>query len=326
MVLLHVRKDGPLEKKNVAWEVPVATKKIWDSLTKQLVQTNPQDLISWISPDAMYESELNTELQKDPIRADMMYIVRRKGRRVVLHIEFQKQQDDNMGQRVWDYNVLTYLHTRLPVYSVVIYLVKDDPIVDPPYIIELSQGEIVHHFVFQNIKLWEIAPETLLEQNLPGLLPLLPLTEAGNRREVVQQMFSRLLQANKKDLLAIAYRIAVLMLKEIDQQWLKEVFMNEENIFEGTWLEDVIIQKGVKQGLEEGVKQGLEEGVKQGLQAQRATLVDFVRTHFEDQLTLAEQQIGFTTSLSQIQDLLKKLFVARTSDDVRTILLSIPHA
>ena len=158
----------------------MTTQKIWDSLTKRLVQTNPQDLISWISPNTVYESELNTELQKDPIRADLMYIVRRKGRKVVFHIEIQKQHDKNMGRRVWEYNVSTSVYTGLPVYSVVLYLVQDSSIVEPPYTIDVSDDEIVHHFVFRNIKLWEIAPEMLLEQDLPCLLPLLPLTEYGN--------------------------------------------------------------------------------------------------------------------------------------------------
>jgi predicted transposase YdaD len=300
----------------------VTTQKFWDSLTKRLVQTNPQDLISWISPNTVYESELNTELQKDPIRADLMYIVRRKGRKVVFHIEIQKQHDKNMGRRVWEYNVSTTLYTGLPVYSVVLYLVKDSSIVEPPYTIDLSDDEIVHHFVFQNIKLWEIAPETLLEQNLPCLLPLLPLTEEGNRREVVQQMFHRLQQADKKDLLAIGYRITVLMLKEIDQQWLKEMFMSVENIFEGTWMYDEIHQKGVKQGLEQGVKQGLE----QGLQAQRTLLLSFVKTHFPNELALANQQVGLIMTLPQAQELLDNLFVTRTDDEVKAILLSIPHA
>jgi hypothetical protein len=94
--------------------------------------------------------------------------------------------------------------------------------------------------------------------------------------------------------------------------------MNEENIFEGTWLEDLIIQKGVKQGLEQGVKQGLE--------AQRANLLSFVKTHFPDELALANQQVGLIMTLSQTQELIEKLYVARTDDEVKAVLLSIPHA
>jgi hypothetical protein len=129
---------------------------------------------------------------------DIPYTVRRKGRKVALHVEFQKQQDDDMGRRVWEYNVLACVRTGLPVYSVVLYLVKDAPIVESPYTVELSADEIIHHFVFQNVKLWEIPPEVLIEQKLPGLLPLLPLTQDGKRREVAEQMMRILRQVGKE--------------------------------------------------------------------------------------------------------------------------------
>ena len=305
--------------------------KVWDSLMKRLVQANPQDLISWIFPNAIYEGELNTELQKDPVVADLMYTMIWKGKQVGFHIEFQKKHDENMGQRVWDYNVLTSVRTRLPIYSVVLYLVKDGSIAEPPYTIELPNGEIIHHFVFRNIKLWEIPPEVLLKQNLPGLLPLLPLTQEGDRREVVEQMVHSLEQVGNENLLALGYAFAVRMLtQEMDQLWLKEMFMSVENIFEGTWIYDEILQKGVVKGLEQGVKQGIKQGIEQGieqeLQALRATLVSFVKAHFSDQLALARQQVGLITTPSQAQECLEKLFAARTNDEVRQILFSLPHA
>lgn len=177
--------------------------KTWDSLMKRLMQVSPQYLVSWIFPDGIYQGELNTELQKDPVRADLMYTVERKGRQIAFHVEFQKKHDDNMDRRVWEYNVLTCVRTGLPVYSVVIYLVPDDSVVEPPYTVELAPGEIVHHFVFGNIKLWEIPHEVLLNLHLPGLLPLLPLTQGGDQREVAEQMIANLLQIGAKELLAI---------------------------------------------------------------------------------------------------------------------------
>jgi predicted transposase YdaD len=297
--------------------------KTWDSLMKRLVQASPQDLVSWIFPEAIYEGELNTELQKEPIIADLIYTVKWKGRQVALHVEFQKRHDDHMDRRVWEYNVLTSVRTGLPVYSVVLYLVKDDAVVEPPYTIDLPSGDIIHHFVFQNIKLWEVPPEVLLKLDLPGLLPLLPLTQEGNRREVVEQMMSSLQQIGKTNLLALGYAFAVrLLTQEMDQQWLKENFMSVENIFEGTWIYDEILQKGMTKGLEQGMKKGIE----QELQALRATLLSFVETRFPDQLVLAKRQASFTTTPLQVQELLHKLFAAHTGDEVQEILFSIPHA
>src|SRR5215469_13369004 len=208
----------------------MTTKKIWDSLTKELMQAGPQDLISWIFPEATYVGELNTELPKEPVRADQMYTVTWEGAQMGFHIEFQKRHDTHMGRRVWRYNALASDRTDLPIYSVVIYLADDEhSVAESPYAITLPNGEVVHYFVFHNIKLWEIPSEALLEQNLPGLLPLLPLTREGHQRETVEQMYHRLQHVGKTDLLAIGYSIAFHALsKEYGHQWLKEIFMESE--------------------------------------------------------------------------------------------------
>jgi predicted transposase YdaD len=148
---------------------------------------------------------------------------------------------------------------------------------------------------------------------------------------VVEQMVRSLVQVGKENLLALGYAIAMRKLtEETDQQWLEEMFMSMENIFEGTWMYDEILQKGVVKGLEQGVKQGLEQGVKQGLEQElqtlRATLLRFVEAHFSDQLSLAKEQVKIAMTPSQIQEMLDKLFFARTSDEVREILFSLPYA
>ena len=110
--------------------------------------------------------------------------------------------------------------------------------------------------------------------------------------------------------------------------------MSMEYELEDTWFYKHIEQKGMTKGLQQGMEQGLQQGLQQGmeqameheLQALRATLLSFVETHFPDQLTLAKQQVEFTTTPLQVQDLLKKLFAARTNDEVKLILFSLPHA
>jgi len=63
--------------------------KIWDNLMKGLMQAKPQDLVSWMFPNAVYTGELNTEIQKDPVRADLMYTIEWRGQQGAFHIEFQ---------------------------------------------------------------------------------------------------------------------------------------------------------------------------------------------------------------------------------------------
>jgi predicted transposase YdaD len=296
--------------------------KRWDSLMKRLMEASPQDLVSWILAGAVYEGVLNTELQKHSVSADLIYTVKWKGQHVALHVEFQKRRHGRMDRRVWEYNVLTSVRTGLPVHSVVIYLVKDNSVVEPPYTIQLPTGDIVHHFVFQNIKLWEIPPDVLIQQKLSGLLPLLPLTKEGNRREVVEQMISSLQQVGKKDLLALGYAFSALVFEqEPDQQWLREKFMSMEDILEESWAYQEMVQKGMAKGLKQGLDQGLKQGLDQGLEkGKKEEFIQFVGIRFPTLLVQAKQTMEQELSVQQLRVMLNTLYRANTIEEAQAAL------
>jgi predicted transposase YdaD len=289
--------------------------KQWDILTKMLMQANPQDLVSWILPNAVYQGELNVELQKKhPIFADLLYTIECAEEQVVLHVEFQHDSDNKMDRRVWEYNCLASIHTGLPVYSVVIYLVEEQSIVDPPYEMKMPTGLTIHRFHFENIKLWEIPGELLKQQNLSGLLPLLPLTKDGKCREVVEETIECLQQAGKADLLPLAYAFSALMFKtKNEQQWLKERFDIMGDILEKSWAYQEMVQKGVAKGLEQGKKQG-----KKDLEH---VVVRFVELHFPALVPLARASATQATTSQQLQEMLDHLFVAHTDHEARAVLL-----
>jgi predicted transposase YdaD len=309
--------------------------KQWDILTKMLTQANPQDLVSWVLPNAAYIGEVNVELQrKHPVFADLLYTIECGREQMVLHVEFQRQQDDEMGRRVWQYNCLASFHTELPVYSVVIYLVKDSPIVDPPYEVKVPIGLTVHSFLFQNIKLWEIPREILKQQQLSGLLPLLPLTQDGKRREVVEETIECLQQVGKTDLLPLVYAFAALIFtKKKEQQWLKERFDLMGDILESSWAYQEMVQKGVAKGLAQGLKQGERKGLKRGKQQgleqgkkdMEHVVVRFVKLHFPDLVPLARTSAAQAKTSEQLQAILDQLFVAQTDHEARVVLLGPNH-
>ena len=293
------------------------------------MQTNPQDLVSWVVKGGVYKGELNLELQKKaPVAADLLYTIKVGGQKGILHVEFQSTHHKRMDRRVWEYNCLASVHTGLPVYSVVIYLVEPKKsIVEPPYTMEFPPGVTVHQFTFQNIKMWEIPSEVLKQQSLPGLLPLLPLTEGGGSRDVVEEMIEGLEQVGRTDLLPLGYLFsAYTFTKEDELQWLKERFTKMKDLLEDNWAYREMVQWAEEKALKQGLEQGLEQGMYKELQALRTTLLRFVETHFPDQFAFAKQQVELTTTPLQVQDLLDKLFVARTGDEVRKVLLAIPHA
>jgi hypothetical protein len=64
MVKWRGSKDSFNGKEVVRWEEDVSKQaNQWDIPTKILTQANPQDLVSWLLKGAVYEEELNVELQ-----------------------------------------------------------------------------------------------------------------------------------------------------------------------------------------------------------------------------------------------------------------------
>ena len=171
---------------------------IWDDKMKRIFSAAPQDYVSWLLPGGRFVSKVSLELKTltRTIHTDSLYKVLLDGQEVILHVEFQKRTDPTMVKRVWEYNVLTTLEHDLPVYSFVIYLMKDGKIGESPLTWGLAIYEPVHVFRFKNIKLWELNVETLRETHLTGLLPLCLLTHDGKKHEVAEDIFDSL--ASKK--------------------------------------------------------------------------------------------------------------------------------
>ncbi len=195
--------------------------KVWDRLMKMLVEANPQHLINWLVEGARLTDVMSREMTARAVEADILYTVTVDGQEMVLHVEFQRRSDSNMGKRLWEYNTLATFISGLPTCSIVVYLKKDRKVAVSPYEIRLPTGEVIHRFYYQVIKLWEIESDTLKQSGLEGLLPLLPLTKNGARYEVVDEMIEALIAADKKDLLALGYAFAGLVLKsDADKAWL----------------------------------------------------------------------------------------------------------
>src|SRR5439155_18417139 len=167
--------------------------KPWDDILKRLFLANPQHFISWLFPGAQLHSERSLVLKSRTLEADTLYNILVSGQLMILHVEFQRRSDDEMGKRLWEYNAMATITSGLAVDSVVIYLRKDRKVVESPYRLMLPNGQIVHVFYFKTIKLWELPVEIFRQPGLEGLLPLLPLTREGERHETVDEMIQGLI-------------------------------------------------------------------------------------------------------------------------------------
>ncbi|MBA2392295.1 MAG: hypothetical protein H0V70_06060 [Ktedonobacteraceae bacterium] len=303
----------------------------WDELLRMLVRANPQDFVSLVSSGTHYLSDITQKLITRTVEADFLCKAAREGQEVVVHIEFQRDQNKNMGKRMWEYNCITSFLTRFPVCSSVIYLWKESNIVEPPYKVTLVDGKVIHIFYYDNIFLWETPPEVLKQKGLEGLLPLPPLTKDADKKRdsVVSDMINGLRAVGKEDLLALGYTIAARVYDtEDDQQWIKRRFEMFHSQLEESWAYREIVQKGYEKGIEQGIEQGVEKGIEQGieqgeLKALRPLFVRIMERRFAELAPLAQQQVERITSPDLLSSLIDRLFTIQTSGQARQMLMEI---
>ena len=292
----------------------------WDTSMKQLIGIKPQDFVSWLAPDAELVNELSEELHGRDLDTDKMYKIRLRGQLLLLHIEFQRRSERKMDMRVWEYNVLATLAYGLSVLSFVIYLRKDSKIAESPVIWTAPNGQEIHRFYFENIKLWEIDPNVLRRKGMVGLFPLLPLTQAGIRPEVVEEAIRRIQAEGGEaapDLLSLVYLLAELVCKDDhDILWLDRRF---------AMLYDVLQESKAYQKIkQEGREEGREEGRKEGeLQALRQTILTIIQTRFPKIVHLAKKQLAVVDNSAALQELITDLITAQTVEEARQHLLAL---
>ncbi len=292
----------------------------WDTRMKQLIGIKPQDFVSWLVPDAELVNELSEELHGRDLGTDKLYKIRLRGQLLLLHIEFQRRSERKMDKRVWEYNVLATLAYGLPVLSFVVYLRKDSKIAESPVIWAAPNGQEIHRFYFENIKLWEIDPNILRRKGLVGLFPLLPLTQAGIRPEVVEEAIGRIQAEGGEaapDLLSLIYLLAELVCEDDhDILWLDRRFAMLYDVLQ----ESKAYQKIKQEGLEEGLLRGRKEGE---LQALRQTILTIIQARFPKIVRLAKKQTAVVDDPAVLQELITHIITAQTEEEARQHLLAL---
>ncbi len=306
----------------------------WDNSLKRLVDEAREDFVQWLVRNARYVEEVSPHLKSRTIDADILYKVSLEGEQRLLHLEFQRRGETHMARRLLEYNVLATCEHKLPVYSVVLYLVKEGAVARSPYTIRWSKDVTIHHFPFGVIKLWEIPTHDLLHLGLPGLLPLLPLTREGKSRETIEAMIAGLAptrETARPELLLRGYELATLIFAyDDDHDWLKRRFAELDDLIEQSWGYQELKQRAERQAIQEVTARvqkevaaeerakGKQEGQKTAL---HQTLLAFVHERFPALLPLAQEQIARVQTPEVLQMLLLHVTLAQDEQRARQHLL-----
>jgi predicted transposase YdaD len=164
----------------------------------------------------------------------------------------------------------------------------------------------VVRFHYRSIELGKLIAGELLQTGLVGLLPLLPLTKDGARREVVEEMITGLVLAEKTESLWIGYALASKVFKD-DLKWLKRRFAMLDDILRDTPVYQEVLAEGEEKGK---------------LEAQHEVLLDIVQERFPAIARLAKQQTDTIEDPEMLRRLIVKLSIVKTSKEAEQYLLN----
>jgi predicted transposase YdaD len=311
----------------------------WDDMLKRMFAAHPQQFLNWLLPNAVILHELSLELKTQTLSelkakqtpetrdlyTDILYVILWYGVQTIVHIEFQRRGDKDMGERLWQYNTTTTINKRMPVISFVIYLRNEGPIEEPPYIRRAGDGKPLHIFFYEAVKLWEVPAEQFFHEGLEGLLPFVMLTQDGKQHEVVDRMIKRIVTTNNLHLIPTAFNFGLLTYsKLVEQQWLNGRFEMYRDELEESLFYQGIMKEGLEKGLSQGLSQGLEEGrVKGREETLREILLNFLTARYPTLVDLAKEQLGQLRDVDTLQQVVNKTFYLQTASEIEEALLAI---
>lgn len=291
----------------------------WDLYLKTLVWENPQDFVSLLLNGARYLGRREGQFQTREIRSDGMIEAEYEGQALLIHVEFQVQKEEKIGERLLGYSYEATRLYELPVLSCVIYLKRVANAPQPPYEWNVPGRGSVMAFDYVSIELATTPVEKLAQTQLVGLFPLLLLAQGGATREVLDQAITRLKAAGKAESLEMLRMIAGMVFeKDDDLKWIEWRFANMQEFFESSWTYQQTVKKAELKGLEQGRTQGIEAGIRQSIEM-------MVQTRFPSLLELLHERLEQIRDQEVLRQVLVAMSAATTERKARRYLLALSN-
>ena len=250
----------------------------YDISTKYLLLEHPKALIEYFLGRQNVEiiEHLNTDQPTFRThRGDSTTRVRINGEEAIVHLEVQSGNSPKpMWARLSAYNGFLIGEFQKPVYCLVLYLGASAGRNDPGYY-TYETAEFRYLIQYKVIRLAEIDGRSVLETQVPALLPFTPLmrppadmdADQWLRRCVASAESAPVEKSVRDDLVATLGIFSALAYdRELVNQLIKEEIVQESTFFQDH-LEKAtkrLTQEALEQGREQGLEQGLEQGVKKG--------------------------------------------------------------
>ncbi|MBN3944429.1 MAG: Rpn family recombination-promoting nuclease/putative transposase [Nostoc sp.] len=288
-----------------------------DVSTKKLISLAPNNWAKWVTgiPDIVTGEILNTEFQWISRQSDVVIQAEspQYGKFLILN-ELQLRYTSEMPRRMRAYAALAEEKYKLQTYPVLINILK------------ISNSEIPTSFAsnfiglraiqdYRVINLWEVDVNIAFETPLPSLLPFVPILKGGENESTIREAL-RMLRADEQ-LNQLETVLAFFATFVLESTLVQEIMRWDMTVLrESPWYQE-ILREGQARGEAEGEARGEARGEVRGI-------IFSIETNLEakfgsDGLELMSQ-ISQISDLEQLKEILRRIVVANTIQDLRNVL------
>ncbi|MEH2234500.1 MAG: Rpn family recombination-promoting nuclease/putative transposase [Nostoc sp.] len=284
-----------------------------DISTKKLISLAPNNWAKWVTgiPDIVTGEILNTEFQWISRQSDVVIQAEspQYGKFLILN-ELQLRHTSEMPRRMRAYAALAEEKYKLQTYPVLINILK------------ISNSEIPTSFAsnfiglraiqdYCVINLWEVDVNIAFETPLPSLLPFVPILKGGENESTIREAL-RMLRAEEQ-LNQLETVLAFFATFVLESTLVQEIMRWDMTVLrESPWYQE-ILREGQARGQAEGEARGEVRGI-----------ISSIETSLEakfgsDGLELMSQ-ISQISDLEQLKEILRRIVVANTIQELRNVL------
>lgn len=281
----------------------------YDSALKGLMGSHAAEIIPQLVPGVEIESEENSEIERESIRADLVYLGRYMGEPHVLNMELQSGSDSEMADRMLQYHVDLYLDYHLPVLSVVLYLFEAS-LPQPPFR-EMSRGKALLTLEYQVIAVWQLDAEEYIRRKVVSMYTFLPAMQGATAPLLMQavhemeQKYSRYQFGRHLVRFIRILQRSTIVSEQDRQQVMEELHMQYDSLID----DNPDVQKRVSKGEQRGKIRGLQEVV-----------LNAVKDEYPDLAEFAEERIARIQKPGSLHELIKLIYKAPDEKTVRWLL------
>lgn len=202
------------------------------------------------------KDKLQTTLERE---ADFLRLIQDEtGKQLILHLEFQTQNEKNMVYRMQEYFAILQKKHQLPIRQFVIYISDKEMTMTTT----LPKEEVYTGFEVLNLQ--KISYQKFLQSDIPEeiILAILANFEKEEVEKVLQQIIKSLGRTGQEQLKLEKYIRQITVLSRLRN--LSE--LTEKIVEKMAWTYDIETDAFYKRGLEKGMEKGMEKSNIKGIQ------------------------------------------------------------